>query len=116
MSSVKLENINKSYTKGVPIITNLNLNISSGEFAVIVGPSGCGKSTLLRLIAGLEEITDGEIFIDDTRVTTMVPKDRNISMVFQNYALYPQMTVFDNMAFGLKMRKKSKTFIKEKIK
>ena len=116
MSSVKLENINKSYTKDVPIITNLNLNISSGEFAVIVGPSGCGKSTLLRLIAGLEEVTDGEIFIDDTRVTTMVPKDRNISMVFQNYALYPQMTVFDNMAFGLRMRKKSKTFIKEKIK
>ena len=74
MSSVKLENINKSYTKDVPIITNLNLNISSGEFAVIVGPSGCGKSTLLRLIAGLEEVTDGEIFIDDTRVTTMVPK------------------------------------------
>ena len=116
MSSVKLENINKSYTKDVPIIRNLNLNISSGEFAVIVGPSGCGKSTLLRLIAGLEEVTDGEIFIDDNRVTTMVPKDRNISMVFQNYALYPQMTVFDNMAFGLKMRKKSKTFIKEKIK
>ena len=116
MSSVKLENINKSYTKDVPIIRNLNLNISSGEFAVIVGPSGCGKSTLLRLIAGLEEVTDGEIYIDDNRVTTMVPKDRNISMVFQNYALYPQMTVFDNMAFGLKMRKKSKTFIKEKIK
>ena len=116
MSSVKLENINKSYTKDVPIIRNLNLNISSGEFAVIVGPSGCGKSTLLRLIAGLEEVTEGEIFIDDNRVTTMVPKDRNISMVFQNYALYPHMTVFDNMAFGLKMRKKSKTFIKEKIK
>ena len=93
MSSVKLENINKSYTKDVPIIRNLNLNISSGEFAVIVGPSGCGKSTLLRLIAGLEEVTDGEIFVDDNRVTTMVPKDRNISMVFQNYALYPQMTV-----------------------
>ena len=105
MSSVKLENINKSYTKDVPIIRNLNLNISSGEFAVIVGPSGCGKSTLLRLIAGLEEVTDGEIFIDDNRVTTMVPKDRNLSMLFQNYALYPQMTVFDNMAFGLKMRK-----------
>jgi len=116
MASVKLENINKSYTKDSPIIKNLNLNISSGEFAVIVGPSGCGKSTLLRLISGLEEVTDGEIFIDDSRVTTMVPKDRNISMVFQNYALYPQMTVFDNMAFGLKMRKKSKTFIKEKIK
>ena len=83
MSSVKLENINKSYTKDVPIIRNLNLNISSGEFAVIVGPSGCGKSTLLRLIAGLEEVTEGEILIDDNRVTTMVPKDRNISMVFQ---------------------------------
>jgi len=116
MASVKLENINKSYTKDVPIIEKLNLNISSGEFAVIVGPSGCGKSTLLRLIAGLEEVTDGEIYIDDDRVTTMVPKDRNISMVFQNYALYPQMTVFDNMAFGLRMRKKSKNFIKEKIK
>ena len=115
MASVKLENINKSYTKEVPVIKNLNLNIPSGEFAVIVGPSGCGKSTLLRLISGLEEVTDGEIFIDDNRVTTMVPKDRNISMVFQNYALYPQMTVFDNMAFGLKMRKKSKTFIQVSI-
>ena len=115
MSSIKLKNIKKCYVKDTPVIKDLNLDIAGGEFAVIVGPSGCGKSTLLRLIAGLEELTEGEIHIGDTRVTTMVPKDRNISMVFQNYALYPQMTVFDNMAFGLRMRKESKTFIKEKI-
>ena len=115
MATIKLENIEKCYTKDIPVIKNLDLEINEGEFAVIVGPSGCGKSTLLRLIAGLEEVTNGEIYINNERVTTTVPKDRDISMVFQNYALYPQMTVYENMAFGLKMRNESSEFIKEKI-
>ena len=115
MATIKLENIEKCYTKDIPVIKNLDLEINEGEFAVIVGPSGCGKSTLLRLIAGLEEVTNGEIYINNKRVTTTVPKDRDISMVFQNYALYPQMTVYENMAFGLKMRNESSEFIKEKI-
>ena len=115
MATIKLENIEKCYTKDIPVIKNLDLEINEGEFAVIVGPSGCGKSTLLRLIAGLEEVTKGEIYIDNKRVTTTVPKDRDISMVFQNYALYPQMTVYENMAFGLKMRNESNELIREKI-
>jgi len=115
MATIKLKNLEKCYTKDVMVIKNLNLEINNGEFAVIVGPSGCGKSTLLRLIAGLEEVTSGEIYIDSNRVTTTVPKDRDISMVFQNYALYPQMTVYENMAFGLKMRNEPSKLIKEKI-
>jgi len=115
MAAIKLEKIEKCYIKDTPVIKSLDLEIKKGEFAVIVGPSGCGKSTLLRLIAGLEEVTSGEIFIDNKRVTTMVPKDRDISMVFQNYALYPQMTVYENMAFGLRMRNEKNDFIDEKI-
>ena len=104
MSNLKLKNLSKSYGDQ-EILKGINLNIESGEFLVLVGPSGCGKSTTLRLIAGLEEINKGEIFIDDLLVNDVDPSKRDIAMVFQNYALYPQMTVKENMAFGLKIRK-----------
>lgn len=115
MASITLKEITKEFDKGVPIIKNLNLIINDGEFLVMVGPSGCGKSTTLRMIAGLEEITKGEIFIDDRLVNHIPPKNRDIAMVFQNYALYPHMTVYDNMAFGLKLRKYSKSAIRKRV-
>ena len=106
MSNLSLKNLSKSYGDQ-EILKEINLDIDSGEFLVLVGPSGCGKSTTLRLIAGLEEPTKGEIFIDNSLVNDIDPSKRDIAMVFQNYALYPQMTVRDNMAFGLKIRKYS---------
>ena len=115
MAKVILENIKKVYGKDTVAIKNASLHIEDKEFVVLVGPSGCGKSTLLRMIAGLEEITDGSLFIDDLKVNDISPKDRDIAMVFQNYALYPHMTVFENMAFGLKLRKYSKTEIKSRV-
>lgn len=115
MSSIKIKNVDKSYDGKVNVIENLSLDINDKEFIVLVGPSGCGKSTLLRMIAGLEEITKGEIYIDDNLVNNVAPKDRNIAMVFQNYALYPHMSVFDNLAFGLKLRKYSKQEIAERV-
>ncbi|MEO7851599.1 MAG: sn-glycerol-3-phosphate import ATP-binding protein UgpC [Rubrivivax sp.] len=108
MSAISLRNVSKSYGRGamaVKVIHGISAEIDSGEFVVIVGPSGCGKSTLLRMVAGLEEITDGEIAIRDRVVNQLEPADRDIAMVFQNYALYPHMSVFDNMAYGLKIRK-----------
>ena len=105
MAKVEFRNVSKEYTENVRVVDNFNLNVNDGEFLVLVGPSGCGKSTTLRLLAGLEEITEGEIFIDNKCVNKIPPKNRDISMVFQNYALYPHMTVFKNMAFGLKLRK-----------
>ena len=116
MASINLNGVVKCYVKDIQVIKSIDLKIHDGEFAVIVGPSGCGKSTLLRMVAGLEEVTEGDIFIGDINVTTMAPKDRNISMVFQNYALYPQMTVAENMSFGLKMRKETRATIGKKIK
>ena len=104
MSSIRFDNINKSYGD-VSIIKNLSFGVNSGEFMVFVGPSGCGKSTLLRMIAGLETITSGDLWIGDRIVNQVHPKDRDIAMVFQSYALYPHMNVFDNIAFGLKIRK-----------
>src|SRR6056297_4287587 len=104
MATVTLEGVKKSYGK-TDVIHDVDVNIADGEFIVIVGPSGCGKSTLLRMVAGLESITSGEIRIDGRRGNEVEPQDRDIAMVFQNYALYPHMSVFDNMAFGLKMRK-----------
>ena len=104
MSNLSLKNLSKSYGDQ-KILKEINLDIDSGEFLVLVGPSGCGKSTTLRLIAGLEEVTEGEIFIDNLLVNDIDPSKRDIAMVFQNYALYPQMTVRENMAFGLKIRK-----------
>ena len=105
MANLKLKNINKVYDNGVQAVFDFNIDINDKEFIVFVGPSGCGKSTTLRMIAGLEEITSGELFIDDHLVNSVVPKDRDIAMVFQNYALYPHMTVYNNMAFALKLRK-----------
>jgi len=105
VARVELKNVSKVYDGQVKAIQDANLVIEDKEFVVLVGPSGCGKSTLLRMIAGLEDITSGEIYIDGKLVNNVPPKDRDIAMVFQNYALYPHMTVFDNMAFGLKLRK-----------
>ena len=115
MSSVALKQINKTYPGGVEAVKNLDLGIEDKEFVVLVGPSGCGKSTTLRMVAGLEEITGGDIFIGDRRVNDVAPKDRDIAMVFQNYALYPHMTVYKNMAFGLKLRKTPKAEIKKRV-
>ncbi len=116
MSSLNLKNIYKVYPSGVTAVTDFNLDIEDKEFIVFVGPSGCGKSTTLRMIAGLEEISAGELYIDGVLVNARAPKDRDIAMVFQNYALYPHMTVYDNMAFGLKLRKMPKAVIDQKVK
>ena len=115
MASLSLKNIGKRYPGGVTAVSDFNLEIKDKEFIILVGPSGCGKSTTLRMIAGLEEITDGELYIGDRLVNDVAPKDRDIAMVFQNYALYPHMTVFGNMAFGLKLRKMPKEEIKRRV-
>ena len=115
MASLSLRHIYKKYPGGVTAVSDFNLEIKDKEFIVFVGPSGCGKSTTLRMIAGLEEITEGELFIGDTLVNDVAPKDRKIAMVFQNYALYPHMTVFENMAFGLKLNKTPKEEIKRRV-
>lgn len=116
MAEIKLENIYKIYDNKVTAVTDFNLHIQDKEFIVFVGPSGCGKSTTLRMIAGLEEISKGDLYIDQKRVNDVHPKDRDIAMVFQNYALYPHMTVYDNMAFGLKLRKFAKDEIDRRVK
>lgn len=115
MASISLKNIYKIYPGGVTAVTDFNLEIHDKEFVIFVGPSGCGKSTTLRMIAGLEEISKGDLYIDDRRVNNVEPKDRDIAMVFQNYALYPYMTVFENMAFGLRLRKVPKKEIEQKV-
>ena len=115
MASLSLQHINKTYPNGFQAVKDFNLEIEDKEFIIFVGPSGCGKSTTLRMIAGLEEISSGELKIDGRVVNDVEPKDRDIAMVFQNYALYPHMTVFDNMAFGLKLRKVPKDEIKKKV-
>ncbi|MBR6651027.1 MAG: sn-glycerol-3-phosphate ABC transporter ATP-binding protein UgpC [Clostridia bacterium] len=115
MASVKLTNVKKVYDKKVVAVSDFNLEIADKEFVVFVGPSGCGKSTTLRMIAGLEEITDGTIEIDGVVVNDLQPKDRNIAMVFQNYALYPHMTVYDNIAFSLRIKKLPEDEIYQKV-
>lgn len=115
MASLSLKHITKRYQGGVTAVSDFNLEIKDKEFIILVGPSGCGKSTTLRMIAGLEEISDGELYIGDKLVNDVAPKDRDIAMVFQNYALYPHMTVFENMAFGLKLRKVRKEEIKRRV-
>ncbi|PKH10758.1 ABC transporter ATP-binding protein [Planomicrobium sp. MB-3u-38] len=115
MAEIKINNLGKRYDKGALAVTDFNLHIKDEEFIVFVGPSGCGKSTTLRMIAGLEEITEGEFFIDGKRMNDVEPKERDIAMVFQNYALYPHMTVYENMAFGLKLRKFKKAEIKSRV-
>lgn len=116
MATLKLKDIQKIYDNNVQAVFDFNLQIEDKEFIVLVGPSGCGKSTTLRMIAGLEEISDGELYIDDRLVNNVAPKDRDIAMVFQSYALYPHMTVFDNMAFGLKLRKMPKEEIEQRVR
>ncbi len=116
MATLSLQNINKIYPNGVQAVFDFNLEIADKEFIIFVGPSGCGKSTTLRMIAGLEEISSGDFYIDDELMNDVAPKDRNIAMVFQSYALYPHMTVYDNMAFGLKLRKVPKDQIDEKVR
>ena len=115
MAGLSLRHIYKKYPGGVTAVSDFNLEIKDKEFLIFVGPSGCGKSTTLRMIAGLEEISEGELYIGDRFVNDIAPKDRDIAMVFQNYALYPHMTVFDNMAFGLKLRKVPKEEIKRRV-
>lgn len=115
MAKVRLQNITKVF-KDAPAVKNVNLEVEEGEFLVLLGPSGCGKTTTLRIVAGLEKPTDGEIYIGDKPVNDVQPKDRDIAMVFQSYALYPHMTVHDNLAFPLKMRKYSKEEIEERVK
>ena len=115
MASLSLRGIYKRYPGGVVAVSDFTMNIKDKEFIILVGPSGCGKSTTLRMIAGLEEISEGELFIGDRLVNDVAPKDRDIAMVFQNYALYPHMTVFENMAFGLKLRKVPKDEIKKLV-
>ena len=115
MAEVVLKNIFKQYDNGVYAVKDVNIDIKDKEFMVLVGPSGCGKSTTLRMVAGLEGISEGDLLIDGVRVNDVQPKDRDIAMVFQNYALYPHMTVFENMAFGLKLRNFSKVEIKKRV-
>lgn len=115
MAGLSLNKINKVYPNGFHAVKDFNLEIEDKEFVIFVGPSGCGKSTTLRMIAGLEEISSGELYIGENIVNDVAPKDRDIAMVFQNYALYPHMTVYDNMAFGLKMRKVPKADIKTRV-
>ncbi len=115
MATVELKNLTKVYTGGVKAVDKANVIANDREFVVLVGPSGCGKTTTLRMIAGLEEITEGELYIDGKLMNDVAPKDRDIAMVFQNYALYPHMTVFNNMAFGLKIRKYPKQEIEKRV-
>ncbi|MBQ5929876.1 MAG: ATP-binding cassette domain-containing protein, partial [Clostridia bacterium] len=115
MAGLQLKNIYKVYPGGVTAVSDFTLDIEDKEFIVFVGPSGCGKSTTLRMIAGLEEITQGELYIDGRLMNDIVPKDRDIAMVFQNYALYPHMSVYDNMAFALKLRRMSREVIDRRV-
>jgi ABC-type sugar transport systems, ATPase components len=115
MAEIKLINVNKIYSNGVHAVHDFNLEIHDKEFVVFVGPSGCGKSTTLRMIAGLEDISSGELYIGDRLMNNVHPRNRDIAMVFQNYALYPYMTVFENMAFGLKLRKVPKGEVRQKV-
>lgn len=115
MAHVTLKDVTKIYDGDVLAVENADFQIPDESFTVLVGPSGCGKSTILRMIAGLEEITEGDVYIDDERVNDIPPKDRDIAMVFQNYALYPHMTVYKNMAFGLKLRKYPKSEIDQRV-
>ena len=115
MADVEFRHVEKAYPNGFKAVTDLNLEIEEGEFLVMVGPSGCGKSTTLRMIAGLEDISAGELFIGDRVVNDVPPKDRDIAMVFQNYALYPHMTVAENIGFALKLAKLPKDEIKTRV-
>src|SRR5689334_3161540 len=114
MAQVHLRDVKKTYDNKVAVIHGIDMEIADGEFIVIVGPSGCGKSTLLRMVAGLERITGGQVAIGERVVNELEPKDRDIAMVFQNYALYPHMSVYDNMAYGLRIAGKSRAEIEQR--
>lgn len=116
MASIQFKNVKKTYDNGVTVIKDLNLDIKDKEFVVLVGPSGCGKSTTLRMIAGLEDVTEGDLYIGDTRVNDVEPKNRDIAFVFQSYALYPHMSVYKNMAFSLELRKVPKDEIDKRVR
>src|ERR687887_1677153 len=116
MAEITLDNVTKRYPDGYEAVKDMNLAIEDGEFVILVGPSGCGKSTALRMIAGLEDITEGELRIGGEVVNEKAPKDRDIAMVFQNYALYPHMTVRENMGFALKLRGAPKAMIDQRVK
>jgi len=116
MAKVELKGIKKVYEGGVTAVEDCNVVIEDKEFVVLVGPSGCGKSTTLRMVAGLEDITEGELYIDGELMNDVPPKDRNIAMVFQNYALYPHMSVYENMAFGLRIKKVPKDEIDRRVR
>ena len=116
MANITFKNVVKTYDNGVTVVPDLNLEIKDKEFVVLVGPSGCGKSTTLRMIAGLEDVTSGDLMIGETRVNDVPPKDRDIAMVFQSYALYPHMTVAQNMGFALELRKVPKDEIDKKVR
>src|ERR671917_2348680 len=115
LATVTFDGVSKVYDNGFRAVDTLDLQIRDGEFMVLVGPSGCGKTTALRMLAGLDEISEGELIIDDTVVNDVAPQKRDIAMVFQNYALYPHMSVFDNMAYGLKIQKLPIAEIKQRV-
>ncbi|MBM9463286.1 sn-glycerol-3-phosphate ABC transporter ATP-binding protein UgpC [Aeromicrobium sp. YIM 150415] len=116
MAAIEMKNIVKQYGDGYPAVNDVSIDVADGEFVILVGPSGCGKSTLLRMIVGLEDITSGDMLIDGERVNDLAPRDRNLAMVFQNYALYPHLTVYENIAFPLRLAKRSKEEIDEKVR
>ena len=108
MASIDMRNIVKQYGDGFPAVNDVSIDVADGEFMILVGPSGCGKSTLLRMIVGLEDITSGDMMIGDKKVNDLAPRDRNLAMVFQNYALYPHLTVYENIAFPLRLAKEDR--------
>jgi multiple sugar transport system ATP-binding protein len=115
MATLTLVDLTKRFGRSVVAVNKFNLEVPDGEFLVLLGPSGCGKTTTMRMVAGLEEVTDGSIYIGDRDVTDLAPRDRNVSMVFQNYAVWPHMSVFDNIAYALKLKKMSKQDIEQKL-
>lgn len=115
MAEIRIENVSKAFGRNDAVLSDVNLRIQEGEFFVVVGPSGSGKSTLLRIVAGLERPTRGEIFFDDRRVTQLEPRERDVAMVFQSYALYPHKNVFDNVAFGLRARRTPESTVNERV-
>jgi multiple sugar transport system ATP-binding protein len=115
MASIRLDNVTKSFGGGPPAVQDINLEVDNGEFVILVGPSGCGKSTILRMIVGLEDVTAGDVYIGDQRVNDKAPRDRNLAMVFQNYALYPHLSVFENIAFPLRLHKQSGDDVRDRV-
>ena len=116
MAAIEMKNIVKQYGDGFPAVNDVSIDVEDGEFLILVGPSGCGKSTLLRMIVGLEDITDGDMVIGGKKVNDLAPRDRNLSMVFQNYALYPHLTVYENIAFPLRLAGKPDSEVDEKVR